>query len=659
MERHTIQYTDLSNAELPYQLAPQCKPGDDIAIHLASGETVVLDAHRALVDFILLHPYISAGLQIRPEDFFELSVVSDSVVVEHLTTIYERLLDERPDVPHMDLVSLVWEIINRLSRFAQECTSEYQQTIDILGLLKIAEHPKVKPIVTVELPPDVDSHDVEKFYADRAQQLMQVIQDPNALEDNVLLHFARSKHINPTKFPQNLILYGTRSMIDGTIPRYVVKESALSGLVTPADLANEALAALRSMYFSKETIKSTQYNARRLRMCTSYIGRIYPGDCGNHVGLSYVIPRRGAVNFLGNAYWDGPVKKWITLQNLPELIGTKVTLVSPTTCRHVDGFCESCAGWGRGRAIKYFPNGLNIGIYAATQVASVISQLILSAKHLSKTSSIVYSLPDGAQQWLLVGPGKLFLQPGRHPDVAKMHVRIPLNMLNVLSDIDLHVAEEAESFSQIEYFQIGYDANPETESTVQVSTDTCLPYLSGEFLMHMRAVRRHWQVNDDYLIVPMKGWDARMPILMYTQISADMLAFSSAVTAFFNRRLIDYTSISVALTDLCNLLYTKADVNVFYLQVMLKAFLKSPNDFRIPQITDPETVQFHTMERLIPARSSVMVLGYEKVENYLAQPASYLYEKGRSVFDPFFGEIDSDNEESPDTTDTDDEEADE
>lgn len=642
MKEHRLTYLDLNNAELPYQLAPQCQPGDAIVLTLEDGDTLRMQANMALVNFILLRPYVTAGLQLRLSDFFVIDILSAGTIRDYLTMIYDRLITERMETPHTEFLALVWDVVaNKLPRFARECAIAHQQTIDILGLMRLMHHPKIKPIVTVELPPNTPSNEVEKLYAERAAQLTAVLTDPTVIppEENQMHHFATVGHLSSVKTPQNMIMYGTRSMIDGTIPTHAITESAISGLVTPADVGVEALAAIKSAWYSKDTICDTQYNARLMRICASFIRNIYPGSCGSNIGIPFVIPQRGASNFLANAYWDGPNLQYITKKNLPKLIGNKVMLVSPITCRHTDGICERCAGWGYGRAIKYFPQGINIGVMAATRVGGPVGQLLLSAKHLSKTSSVIYMLPDTARSWFITGQGKIFLNPDRHESVSKLQMLIPVHMLNIFADIDQDVIAEAENFSQIRYLYLGA-IDSEYHETVQVATESCLPYLSGEFLAHLKNVRRHCQVVDSNLVVPLNGWDPRAPMMMYTQVSADMLAFTGAVDSFFDSKLAEYSSASVALADLSNLLYSKLDINFFYLQVLMKAFLRTPNDFRIPQITDPDKVAFFTMRALVPARSSTTVFGFENVRDYVYNPASYLMDKSpNGIFDPFFGDL--------------------
>jgi hypothetical protein len=126
-------------------------------------------------------------------------------------------------------------------------------------------------------------------------------------------------------------------------------------------------------------------------------------------------------------------------------------------------------------------------------------------------------------------------------------------------------------------------------------------------------------------------------------MSADMLAFTAMINSFFNRRVAEYTSISAALSDFINLLYSKADVNLFYIQILFKTFLKATNDFRIPAVVDPEKVEFFTMQGLVQARSSFMLLGFQDIRRYMATPSSYLNDKGPSTFDVYFGEVEDDD----------------
>ena len=108
--------------------------------------------------------------------------------------------------------------------------------------------------------------------------------------------------------------------------------------------------------------------------------------------------------------------------------------------------------------------------------------------------------------------------------------------------------------------------------------------------------------------------------------------------------LAERTSITNALQDLTSILYSKTSVNVFFVEILLKAFLRDKVEGGgIPIVTDPNNVMFGTMDGNIIDNNVSVKLGHERLgtksigNNYFAEASTSVVPKGPGLYDAMFG----------------------
>jgi hypothetical protein len=138
----------------------------------------------------------------------------------------------------------------------------------------------------------------------------------------------------------------------------------------------------------------------------------------------------------------------------------------------------------------------------------------------------------------------------------------------------------------------------------------------------------------------LKGFNAKQPLLQYIIVNDDMVAFTKEVKAMLNSSIASYTSITNALSDLTRILHAKTNINVFFVEVLMKAFLRKHDQATgAPLIEDHNDVTFGGMKTNIERSSVAAKLGHERLggKDYFAEASTSVLEKDGCEFDKYFG----------------------
>lgn len=593
----------------------------------------------------------------------------DDVIVvaginEHtFSMIHSKLFTRLLAIPDLDPTKAIHEFsrhIEDMERFTKRYCGRYIQTIDAIGLCKLLKDPTIKAIVGNKLDPKLGTKIAEEQFKQISKDLVHALGTRGMVKENILINFMETGSLRDNQIPQVLAMYATRSDINDEMVGHIINESTLSGLRTAADYAVEALSAKKSSYFSKVVIQDSQYFARRLRLSTLSLPKIHPGSCGRSITIPINIPEsRAMLNFLDKIHIENGKPVVLTRQNLKKYVGKTIQMITPMGCRYTDGTCEACAGKGNvqkdftvtktGNVIRsYLPKNIHIGVFAATQVGQKVSQMVLSAKHLIKTLTKEYNLTDIAKLYLFKKGDTLYWNKPLKERLQNLYIRFnAASIVGPVTDLTQRVLPTAETYSRINNFEIVEIDEVGRESRLDVinmESNKLLPFLSNDMLHYMR---HHYDkiIFDDAtnkIAVPLHKFDMSKGVMKYIIVNDDMITFTENVDQFFSYKMSNYTSIAHCLTDFINLLYSKTNINIFFVEMVLRAFMISPDAhgssaYKIPAIEDPMNVRFGNMSEIITNRDVSTKLGYERVTEYLSNPTIYTKPRGRGYYDPFFG----------------------
>ena len=355
--------------------------------------------------------------------------------------------------------------------------------------------------------------------------------------------------------------------------------------------------------------------------------------------MPYVISEEVADNYIDRIVIDDKNNRVILdKQNIDKFVGKPIKLVSQFACRHTDGICEHCAGYGEDMLIKYMPPDIHIGLLSSSKVSSVVSQKILSAKHLVSTSSKLYTLPESATKYMFKVEDAIFWNTDAAKYFDSVKFRVPSDSINQLSDLNLDSLPNAESYSKIPFIEIVKD--DEVIDRICLEADVFIPYFSTQMLEHMHQHYRSMKVDDEYVTFSMAGFDIKQPFMKFVILNDDMITYTKRVYGFLGSRMINYTSVQDCMRDFSTVVYQKSSINSFFIESVVRShMIASETDFRIPVVTDFANVRFGNLADVISETSVSGKLAFENLKQYLTAPSTPLLLRKRGLFAPYFGMI--------------------
>ena len=578
------------------------------------------------------------------------SITTDSIASIH-SRYYLEVLLARPDVDYMDVVETIFWNINHLYNYIIRYYNAYMPTIDALGLARIVNHPFVKALIDDRVDSSNGTRAAELRIKAQAKQLEAFLAKPADPEDNCLYLYMLSNTLKSNQIPQMLLKYGPRSDVDGRMCHHVINESSFSGLKGPADLAVESLSARKSMHLNRSGVRDSQYAARRARLAVSELGKLYPGSCGSNVTVPILIKPKYAKNMLERTIVVDGKDIMLTEANIDQYIGKTVNLRSVFGCKHTDGFCERCAGYRYYREdvglIKFVPPGIHIGLLCTSHLMSRCAQKLLSNKHLISTDSKVYTLPPLTAKYMTNdNDANVFWDPSFSKKLHNCQIRIPADSMGQLSDLTLDVAPIPETFSKISYLDIM--KGDTVIDTLYFEADGFTPFLSEATLEYIRANFDSIELKDNGYIVDMKSFDIKQPFLSYIVMNDDMMACITRIINFLGTSVSSYTSVSRCLSDFADIVFHKTEINLFYLEVILRDLnITAPDNYDIPVLADVENsfdgsiehTHFAKLDEMVSSSTISMKLAHEKMVDFLTNPTTFLHSRKPGLFKDFFGMV--------------------
>lgn len=606
------------------------------SVDVADEEDIVMPTRMFLLNVVFWEPLMQFGIAPTFQEIFKIKSITNSSISVIQTKLYDVALNKLPNVYYMDIVKAFADNIDRLYNLIRRHMGNYMPSIDALGLAKLVNTPGVKEIVDTRIEDSEGTSIAEVKMKALATELLKKLRDPNT-PNNCLYPYMQANTLKANQIPQVLIGYGTRSDIDDTMRKHIINESSNSGLRTVTDLATEYLSAKKAVYFSRSGIRTSQYFARKMRLACSMQSTIYPRSCGSEIVLPYVLPKNHMENYMYKVILDDKGNRiFLDNDNIKDYADKEVRLVSPLGCRHKDGICEYCAGYGKDRLIKYMPPGINIGLLSSSLTSSGVSQLILSTKHLIATLSMLYNLSDSASKYFYKDKDSIYWKKDVLKSMKGMYLRMPLDSLGLLSDLTLNTLPSAESFSQLPFIEVIKDNK--VVDVIQLESEVFCPYMATSTLQYLRKIFDKIETDEDSLMFPVDGLDPKIEFMKYVIMNDDMVTYTERVISFLNKSITEYTDLSLALRDFTDIIYSKTNINVFFLEMILKSLLvTSEDDFTYPEITDIHHVCFSGIDKLINGQTFSAKMAFERLNDYLTAPKTYMLPRPVGEFGPFFG----------------------
>lgn len=506
-------------------------------------------------------------------------------------------------------------------------------SIDIVDFIAVENLPEVKGAIT-----DMARTGAAITYAYDA--INNVFADETSVNPVVLA--AQSGVVNKNQILQCLGPRGKVTELDSTIITIPVTRSFCQGMGNLYNLATESRSGAKALYMSDVALKQSEFFARRLQMITMSVETLYDGDCGStkyhnwtlkgpEQATSNTPARRGDLEFMQGKYYMDPednVLKVLTKQDT-HLYGRVVKLRAVSKCNHPDphGVCSVCFG----RLWESVPPNCNLGHFSSAFLTQLITQILLSTKHLDANSSgEKVFLDDITGKYFAIGRDNCTFRLKITRSV-KLHVRqVDIKDLRFIFDMEDIKDVNPSRLCRLDTIRMEQDGV--IQEVIIQQTDR-LAMFTPELIEYIRVNDMTHHLNG-YYIIDLNDWNKSLPILRLPSVEYNYSAHGSNISALIeskapkggaSRANTYQNRPSVSLVSLFDLVNSKLNVNLALLEVIIYGVTAvDPVGGNLGLSRGHDDAVMYNGERLIGGRSMSPALAFKDVSSKLTSPASYI-----------------------------------
>lgn len=465
--------------------------------------------------------------------------------------------------------------------------------------------------------------------------------------------FKASEAINPRQFKEARLNIGTKPNGTGGIYPYIIDKSFTTGGVNdPLSYFIESSTARAAQIMSKTNVGDSGDFARLLGLNNMdtilNLDRNY--ECMSQHFMQYTIKSEKHLNMIKNRYYrlnPRGMQYLIDPKKDRNLIGQTIYLRSPMTCASRSsgtGICKCCYG-----DLYYTNLNINVGKIAAEILSSILTQILLSAKHLLEARIVAIKWLPQFQDFFDVDINAIKLTDLDELDLKKYHMIIdPDDVYLVNEEEDTisyddegnEITIEADENSGVynEYVNRFYIQTPEGEMIECGTQDNDSLYISREL---NEQIRRRASAVDGKVSIPLNvlGDD----ILFYIKIYNDEISktMNDIINIINKASVTESMNKDEALQNLIDLVIDGGvDIDAVHLEVILaNQIVSADNVLNRPNWNDPYAqYRLLTLDHALVNNPSVVVsLLYKDLHKVLYNPLSFT-KHAPSFFDLFFCE---------------------
>lgn len=613
-------------------------------VHVAEG-TIEMTGVQLLPNAIIWRPLIKRKLPIKEVHRFDGELTANVQKRIH-TAMHMDVITKLPEDRDAILEEMV-ESINMIYNVTAIYLPGYARTIDAFSLFRSVEHPDIADACHVNMTGmhSRGIHVAETRIKEGAAHLLKVLSDPDLKDVNALYPYVRLGVVSAHQVPQVMMAAGTRTDVNDIMIYRPIMAPYLRGMRDILDFAIDSLSAKKSLAYNRASLSTSRYEDRKQQLLSSILRNIHPGDCGTRVTVPFEITKTNHKACLGKLIVERGRLVELTANNVEQYIGKVVNMRSPIACRHTDGCCHACGG----RMVQFMHPDTVIGIQSTIELMGPTAQLILSNKHFSTTTSMVYVPGEIFDGVLHVDRNEVTFAEGVDP--RRVTLGIPFSCVSRISDLQYVDEGEAindQHFSSIEAMTIvenKKNGRVIVPMSSMIDSNGSIPYLSADLLQYIKRNPDMMEVTEEMVWINLKKFDVSRPLMRCIVVNASMVRFARQIQMFFSKTVTKYTSATEVLRDFTNIVYSKLNTNLFHLEIIIRSsMITSANDYRIPVVIDVNDVKFGALRVLIMQRAIGGQLAYQEMSRYLEDPRTYTVPKPPGPFDALAGMFQPTNE---------------
>lgn len=542
--------------------------------------------------------------------------------------VYAMYINRFPHHNLQDILSiLTYRFTNEMYNVFATRLQRYVTTASIFDMIEVIRHPAVMEKKLNTQPNQHSLRLTKKFITNLFDTSPDFDNNPNIRE-------WRAGIIKRDQYYQCVGLREYLTDVSGHLFwRCPVMTNFGEGIFLAVESAVEARSSSKSLEASSKQIKRTEYFNRRIQLLCQILQRLHHGDCGTKRYMEVRMSEKDFDLFIGVNYLDEETGIIRPIRSTDvQLYNRKLKLRVPHYCAHKDsyGVCSTCLG----EISKSIPEHTNIGWLMATILARIISQSVLSTKHLdANAESNRFKIHDSIKH--LIGLDEDGVSLYLKKELKHRKPKLVINQKEAPNLPDVLGVENVESLgitriSELE--AVGLILDDETQIPLTVSQLKRMSSLSHQMLAYVHEHKWDLTPNGSY-IIDLKDWDwddeETMFILPLVQVNmtdhADAIAkLIESSTKHKEERARD-GNVDGYVMKLFDLVNTKLRISFMTLAViayttMIRSAAKK--DYGLPK---PWTEYgIGVKQSTFDNRASSSGLAFERLHSTIVSPGTYL-----------------------------------
>lgn len=412
----SIKIKDMNAAIFGYNL-----PKRHTVTCIYNGETLTTTLGRALAACILIMPLKEINDTTNLVNIFNSTIHDD--ISNHMNVIIDTLTAYKVD--QHEICNKVSHALEQLADLGANFNMVEGNTISIYDIVQLCnKNPEISELLNFDIPNNLQYKEIEELVQSKVDRLVTLIkQDDSSSTANLL---RSNSMINVKQFGQLLVNVSLKPSLSGDIIPEPINTSFLRGLRNVQDFYINMTGARKASITNAKEVSSSGYLARKASISILNHMLVDVDECDTlypiifHVDSHDTLKRldkRSIINDAGDLEY---IDNW---SNFSHLIDTDVYLYSPTTCTAENGVCKRCYG-----GLSKVNGDRHIGLIAVFLLTAVLTQRLLSAKHLLQTAASKINLGETFHTYFDIS--------GANVVASELVDSIILNREDVEDDID-------------------------------------------------------------------------------------------------------------------------------------------------------------------------------------------------------------------------------
>lgn len=467
----------------------------------------------------------------------------------------------------------------------------------------------------------------------------------------------RNKSLDNKVTDQILVARGDGPDIDSSVFPITITDCFGGGLTKVAYSLMESRLGAMSALYQTDPLKKTEYGNRMFQLNGAYISSAEWGtDCGSQVYQEIYLTENNVNNYLGKMYIS-PEGKPLFLESHEayELVGETLKYRSVGDCLNEKSgvICEACYGI----LARHVPPGTNLGHHVNAIVFKIISQLVLSVKHVLGSASFSIFEPEGMMSTSImdVNVKALTIKLKRSSEYPITGITIPkwtASRLAELDKVENVTALNNKDLASMRSIVFNFGDDPEDAYALKIANDDTVSHFTYDFLKFMK--KENWKIMPSgKVFMSLANWDFDKPVFEIPMRNPNMLDFFQTVKSILtmkeakkSRRTDDVNNLRIKSVTDCDsfqeavmlfsntLMERNIHVNIAMVETIIKAFTyRGPGDWRVGMAGSFNTLGY---KDLMSNRSWPGFMALENSHPKLAKAETYLNDKRPAHYMDYF-----------------------